>query len=510
MMPGTVFSTFGFVSKLTGSSVQIAVQDQSLLARVIQHDQQTSFLSIGSLVGTRLVDTRIMLLTIESVELFPGHQEASINCPLTLTASITGVFSESNFEFSFGADAYPMVGSKVFCLSDLVLQSVLGQTKKRSAKIGSYVYSKNVNVFYDPNILFGKHLGVFGNTGSGKTCTIVSLIQQYTRLNPNQNIKFLILDVNHEYQAAFDQSVMNFTSFSSLRLNHCILSFPEHCHLFRAAQGIQVPALRDVINSFGDSPWTLQALQLGLKQWVDKQTPKDYKGNPDVFNKNQIGGFLRTMELRIDSLQSDHVLSSIIDCNPQEDTISTLLKSPKPVEIIDMQTSPDEMDITLFLLFKRIYQYKASAENANSPHLVLVLEEAHRYLKIGDTDEAIGFSYIEKIAREGRKFGIGLIISSQVPSLLDYGIVSQCNSIIMHKITNKRDMDFLRGVLRFSSDVYYQQMNSLEKQHALLCGEAFSADTLVRIEDANPLPSSQDPIILEKMASNSQKMGKAS
>ncbi|OPZ24653.1 MAG: AAA-like domain protein [bacterium ADurb.BinA186] len=497
-MSGTAFSVFGFVSKINGSSITITVQDQSLLAHVIQHEQQTSFLSIGSLVGTRLVDTRIMLLTIESVELLSGRQEASADRPLTIIASITGTFSENTMTFSFGTDAYPMVGSKAFCLSDLVLQSVLGQTHKRSAKIGTYVYSKNIDVFYDPNVLFGKHLGVFGNTGSGKTCTIVSLIQQYTKFNPNQNIKFLILDVNHEYESAFDKSKMEFIPFSSLRINHCILSFPEHCHLFRAAQGIQVPALRDVINSFGDGPWTLKDLQSGLTNWIDNQTPNNQYNHPDVYSKNSISGFLRTLELRIDSLQSDSALSSIIDCDPREDTISYLLSSPKQIEILDMQTSPDEMDIVLFLLFKRIYQYKALKENAASPHLVLVLEEAHRYLKTGETDETIGFSYIEKIAREGRKFGIGLIISSQVPSLLDYGVVSQCNSIIMHKITNKRDMDFLRGVLRFSSDVFYQQMNSLEKQHALLCGEAFSTDALVRIENANPLPLSQDPMILEK------------
>ena len=79
--------------------------------------------------------------------------------------------------------------------------------------------------------------------------------------------------------------------------------------------------------------------------------------------------------------------------------------------------------------------------------------------------------------------------------MLSQEIVSQCNSVIMHKITSKRDMDFLRGVLRISNDAFYLQMSALEKQHAIVCGEAFANDTIVRIHDAMPLPRSNDPII---------------
>ena len=76
-----------------------------------------------------------------------------------------------------------------------------------------------------------------------------------------------------------------------------------------------------------------------------------------------------------------------------------------------------------------------------------------------------------------------------------YEIVSQCNSVIMHKITSKRDMEFLRGVLRISNDAFYLQMSALEKQHAIVCGEAFPNDSIVKIHDAYPLPQSNDPVI---------------
>ena len=84
---------------------------------------------------------------------------------------------------------------------------------------------------------------------------------------------------------------------------------------------------------------------------------------------------------------------------------------------------------------------------------------------------------------------------SQIPSLLSYDIVSQCNSIVMHKISNRKDLEFLRNVLRVSNESCYKQMSALEKQHAMVCGEAFPNDCIVKIRDASPLPSSSDPVI---------------
>ena len=152
----------------------------------------------------------------------------------------------------------------------------------------------------------------------------------------------------------------------------------------------------------------------------------------------------------------------------------------------------------LYLLFKTIYQYKVEQcrdEVPDSTHLNLVLEEAHRYINADLNETKLGNYYIDKLSREGRKFGIELVISSQVPSMLSYEIVSQCNSVIMHKITSKRDMEFLRGVLRVSSDAFYLQMSALEKQHAIVCGEAFPNDGIVKILDAFPLPQNNDPEI---------------
>lgn len=207
-------------------------------------------------------------------------------------------------------------------------------------------------------------------------------------------------------------------------------------------------------------------------------------------------GYLRTMCLRIDGIIEELSLMIVINSLDRLQILDFIFQGDKRVIILDLQVSNDSLDIVLYMLFKAIYEYKSL--NKGSSHINLVLEEAHRYINKNVEDSRLGGYYIDKLSREGRKFGVGLIISSQIPSMLAYEVVSQCNSVIMHKITNKRDLEFLRGVWRVSNDTFYLQMNALEKQYAIICGEAFPNDSIVRIYDAISTPRSKEPEIKDK------------
>ena len=278
--------------------------------------------------------------------------------------------------------------------------------------------------------------------------------------------------------------------FENVRFHHSILNNPEYGRMFRAAEGVQYPALKDSIQqlkAIGDK-WDLSRLSAQLSAWIDKS-------GKDNFSKSQLTGFLRTMNLRIDGITDDEELMTVINSASDKETIDSILSTNKKVIILDLQVSTDCLDIIVYLLFKTIYRLKT--QRTCNTHLSLVLEEAHRYINTNTEESKLGSYYIDKLSREGRKFGVGLMIASQVPSMLQYEVVSQCNSVIMHKITSKRDMEYLRGVLRISNDTFYMQMSALEKQHAIVCGEAFPNDSVVRIHDAYPLPRSSDPKIDE-------------
>lgn len=478
----------GRITKITGSKVLIRVTEKKSVNRLGVEGFVANYISVGSLVGTRLVDGRILIMTVE--EIYDSDTD------IFVSSSISGIYDEVTNKFTFGTNTYPLVGEQVFKLWNKALSHIFAPMESvNHSTVGTYIYDHSVAVGYNPNVLFGKHLGVFGNTGSGKTCTVVSIIQNYIRNNPNKDIKFVILDVNGEYKRAFEESEAEYISFNELRFHHSILSNPEYGRLFRAAEGVQYPALRDCINQLRteNERWNLSEISGRIENWIIDNTYNDRNGHKDIFTKNSISGHLRTMMLRIDGILSDSNLMSVINNNDVVQTVDTILQTDKKVIILDLQVSSDSLDVVVYLLFKAIYEYKS--QNRNTTHLSLVLEEAHRYINMNAEESRLGSYYIDKLSREGRKFGVGLIIASQIPSMLAYEVVSQCNSVIMHKITSKRDMEFLRGVLRVSNDTFYLQMSALEKQHAIVCGEAFPNDSIVRIHDAKPLPRSNDPEI---------------
>ena len=477
----------GKITKITGSKILVTVYNKNLIEKVNINNQVLNYISIGSLIGTKLIDDRTLILTVE--EIFE-NEGIIINC------TICGIFDEVNSSFKFGTNSYPIINEKVFVLNSSALD-IIFNTKKSCNYIGTYVYNKDVKVSYDPNVIFGKHLGVFGNTGSGKTCTVVSLIQNYIRNNDNKDVKFIILDVNGEYKRAFNKNEAKYIPFSDLRINHNILSHTEYGKLFRASEGVQYPVLKTSIEKLSNinKNWDLTELKGELEEWVSNNTPNNYQGKPDTYTNNSLNGYLRTLFLRLDQIYEDEELMKVINNQDSENIIEIIKKSNEKVIIIDLQVSTDTLDIILFLLFKALYIEKIFKSQSIKTHLSLVLEEAHRYINATIQETKLGSYYIDKLAREGRKFGIGLIVSSQVPSMLSYEIISQCNSVVMHKITSKKDLEFLRGVMRISNDSFYLQMSSLEKQHAIVCGEAFTNDSLVKIRTANPLPKSNDPII---------------
>ena len=230
----------GRIAKITGAKVLIRVTVAAAVNHLGVESFLTSYISVGSLVGTRLVDGRILVMTVE--EIYDSDTD------IFISSSISGIYDEVMEKFTFGTNTYPLVGEIVFKLWSKILDRIFALPGQSDlSTIGTYIYDNSITVGYNPNVLFGKHLGVFGNTGSGKTCTVVSIIQNYIRKNPQKAIKFIILDVNGEYKRAFDKDEAEYVSFDQLRFHHTILSNPEYGQLFRAAEGVQYPALKDYL-----------------------------------------------------------------------------------------------------------------------------------------------------------------------------------------------------------------------------------------------------------------------
>ncbi len=139
---------------------------------------------------------------------------------------------------------------------------------------------------------------------------------------------------------------------------------------------------------------------------------------------------------------------------------------------------------------------ESGGENARgSLPVILVLEEAQNYIHDSkrDQDESISRTVFERVAREGRKFGLGLVVASQRPSELSKTVLSQCSSFIVHRLQNPEDLRYFKEIVPGIYGPLLDQLPSLASQTALVMGECVRAPALVKIREARPVPRSRDP-----------------
>jgi len=134
-------------------------------------------------------------------------------------------------------------------------------------------------------------------------------------------------------------------------------------------------------------------------------------------------------------------------------------------------------------------------EARGSLPVVLVLEEAQNYIQQPRfaEEESISRVVFERIAREGRKYGLSLVVSSQRPSELSKTVLSQCNSFIVHRLQNPEDIRYFKEIVPGIYGPLLEQLPALAPQTALVLGECVPAPALVKIREARPVPRSRDP-----------------
>ena len=127
--------------------------------------------------------------------------------------------------------------------------------------------------------------------------------------------------------------------------------------------------------------------------------------------------------------------------------------------------------------------------------VILVLEEAQNYIREGrkSEEDSISKQVFERIAREGRKFGLGLVVASQRPSELSKTVLSQCNSFIVHRLQNPEDLRYFREIVPGIYGQLLDQLPALAPRSALVLGECVQAPVLVEMREADPRPRSKNP-----------------
>ncbi len=164
------------------------------------------------------------------------------------------------------------------------------------------------------------------------------------------------------------------------------------------------------------------------------------------------------------------------------------------VIILDLSTAEDEIvEVISCVISRIIYEAIKELPVRNSYPVNLILEEAHRYISDSPVGSFLKANRIfELIAKEGRKFGMLLIISSQRPSELSKTVLSQCSNFIVHRIQNPEDLSHIRQITPHISETILKRMPSIPTQHALIFGHAVNLPTTFKVNEAIPKPKSDN------------------
>jgi DNA helicase HerA-like ATPase len=169
------------------------------------------------------------------------------------------------------------------------------------------------------------------------------------------------------------------------------------------------------------------------------------------------------------------------------------------IVVLDLSSVEDEIvEVISCVLSRIVYETVKSFEPRNTYPVNLILEEAHRYITNDPRHSFLKANRIfETIAKEGRKFGMFLLISSQRPSELSRTVLSQCSNFIVHRIQNPEDLSHIRQITPHISETILKRMPSIPTQHALIFGHAVSLPTTFKVHTADPLPLSDNNMISE-------------
>lgn len=177
-------------------------------------------------------------------------------------------------------------------------------------------------------------------------------------------------------------------------------------------------------------------------------------------------------------------------------------KERNQVTIIDMSLLPFQVLETITGLIGRMileFLSRFDKKKRGSIPVVIALEEAQNYIPEANRKdrESISKKVFERIAREGRKYGLSLVVSSQRPSELSKTVLSQCNSFIVHRIQNPEDQNYIRKLVSSANSEILNQLPTLPQQHVIIMGDCVRTPIVAKMNDANPRPNSNNPSFVD-------------
>lgn len=453
-------------------------------------------------------------------------------------------------QFKRAINTYPEINSEVFHANQNALSIIMNSLAANASsgtnlKIGCFASNKEVEAILDGNRFFQRHAAIVGSTGSGKSYTVANILEKVKDL-PYGNA--IVYDLHGEYnQFSYAQHIKINSEDGGMHIPLWFFNYEEiHSLFIESSEGTSVnqratiieyilaqkkkyieenmPEYNaDMITADTPIPFSVDGLigHLNYKNTEEIDTGEKYlSGERKGEAKTKQGpsyGKLTNLINRLQTKIDDKKYSFVFDDGSyqynsylNEFAHKLLDNTDKKIKVIDLSEVPSDILPIIIGIVTRLINdvqfWMTPGDGETRLPVTLICDEAHIYMSNDMAKmkaiERKSLEVFESIAKEGRKYGLGLVIISQRPSELNTTIVSQCNNIISLKITNDRDKSAVSNMLTDSLVGLVDILPNLDIGECIVVGDAIMLPSKIILDKPKEYPRSSTIDFWDKWSSN--------
>ena len=528
----------GVVQNVDTKKVSVSVEKEKILNRLKIND---IVVLSGNNVDEKLIGivTRVSKKRIDIDDEETEEQEYSYNfCNITLVGTFYKKLSSTKQNiFKRAVNTYPEINSKVYLADGKALSIIMNSLENEISSekrliIGKYASNKTVEAILDGNRFFQRHATIVGSTGSGKSFTVANIFEKANEL---EYANLIVFDLHGEYnELSYAEQIKICDSEDGLHIPLWFFNYEEiHSLFIESSEGTSTNQRAAVIKYIlehkkryleenmtefsseiitADTPIPFSAK--GLKEYLEVENIKEdetgevYKsGDRQGQAKTKQGQYygkltnlITRLQTKIDDKKYGFVFNedNTVRADYLKEFVDKIMGVDKKIKVIDLSEVPSDMlPIIIGIVTRLVYevQFWMSPKTDETRHpIAFICDEAHLYMPRDTTKlkavENKSLEIFEKISKEGRKYGVSLVIVSQRPAELNSTIISQCNNIISLKITNDRDKAAVATMLTDSLVGLVETLPNLDVGECIVIGDSIKLPTKIILDKPKEEPKS--------------------
>ena len=503
----------GTVLDISGSASRISLDPIALQSMADSQDPSLALAGqVGSQIKVRVGSTWLVanVRTLSKASDGSGQVSAMIDF---LGEGDEERLTGKIYNFRRGVTRYPFPDAPVFPASSDDMRQLYAADDRANIEIGTVYPTNDVRGALYIDAMLGKHFALLGSTGTGKSTSAALILHKICELAPQGHI--VMIDPHGEYSAAFKTNGALF-DVSNLAMPYWLMNFEEHCEVFLTTHGNERQADADVLSKCLLAARSKSRVAEGIsKLTVDSPIPYLLSDLTSLIQaemgKLEKAGdnapYMR-VKTKIEEIKSDprytFMFSGMMVADTMAGFLSRIFRLPgdgRPISIIDVSGVPSDItSVVVAVLARMVFDYAIWSRNEPQRPILLVCEEAHRYVpsERNAAGNTVG-KILGRIAKEGRKYGVSLGLITQRPSDLAEGVLSQCGTIIAMRLNNDRDQAYVKSAMPEGARGFLDTIPALRNRECIICGEGVSIPIRVKMDDLEPSkrPASSDPLFSE-------------